>query len=169
VGAPAKDLTHDEFFEVLGHFADHLSADIRMSFWQPLEKSKKAPRKWVSKPESFGQLQLRTFLTGKLGDRCEILEEVDAGGGHIDVYVVGQGGFRGVVELKMVGRNYSSKYAENGVAQVSHYLEQKRVGVAYLIAIDGRAKDFGKGIPASIVEGGKTIRTIFSDVPQQSG
>ena len=104
------------------------------------------------------------FLKAHFGDRVQIFEELDSGAGRLDIYLVAFGGLSAVLELKILGRPYSTTYAFSGKEQIVHYMEQKKCHLGYLLIFDGRARDFGKGLnPVEIVRS-STVMVTFVDL-----
>ena len=123
-------------------FKAQVEGEWRMQFWRRVPESKK--HKWKEEPEAHAKALLQAFLSGGALKGSEILEEVRAGWGRIDLYVRLAGGERVVIELKMLGAGYSSTYAAEGFDQLCHYMASKQTNVGYLIAFDARLRDQGK-------------------------
>lgn len=158
-------LTHAEFDEVLREFAHFFQAQQRMRLWRShVDRG----HRWVASPERVAQDSLKLFLNGRFGKRIETFEELVAGAGRVDLYVVGAGGFRAILELKMVGRTYTSTYAFDGQEQIAHYLDQKRVSAGYLVLFDARTRDFGKGLLPIVSVRQHTIAVQYVDVRPDS-
>lgn len=64
----------------------------------------------------------------------------------------------------MCGNGYSSAYAASGEDQIIHYLENRDTSRGYLVVFDARAKDYGKALLKSPVEGRFTVRERFVDL-----
>jgi hypothetical protein len=163
--APPDDVTHAEFESKLRAMADFFAAEKRMSLWHSLGNDK---HEWVERPERRAQDIVTTFLTASFGKRVEVLEDVAAGAGFVDLYVVGEKGFRAIVELKMLGDPYTSTYAFAGENQIAHYMDQKKVSIGYLVIFDARKREFGKHPQSASALGNKTIRIILVDVRPNS-
>lgn len=142
--------------ECLDDFSFFIQSEARMSFWQ----TRAGKRKWIEFPERFAKLLLRTYLAGRYGRTVETFDEVATGAGRIDVYIVSPQGEKAIIELKMCGNRYSSQYAERGLVQLKHYMENKNVDDGYLLVFDSRQLDFSKGFGLI----GKGISTKFIDV-----
>lgn len=158
---PVRGVTRAELEQCLTGFGEHVKAQNRMGFWRP---DGSGGHKWVEAPERRAQDLLRAHLHGRLAGRVEVLEELAVGAGRLDVYVVANGGFRAVLELKMLGAGYSSTYAFSGSEQVTHYMENKQVNLGYLVLFDARTRDFGTGLPPTVAVGAHTVRVVFIDV-----
>jgi lipopolysaccharide biosynthesis regulator YciM len=154
-------VTGDEFEEALCEFGRMTSADVRMEYWK---KPKGADDyEWITGPERFAQVQLRTWLNAKFGERITIFEEISVGAGRLDLIVCFAGGMEVIVELKMLGFRYSSTYAARGEDQILHYMEARDRQLGYLIAFDGRVDNNGDPLISS-TNGGATVREILIDV-----
>jgi tetratricopeptide (TPR) repeat protein len=159
---PPTAVSRDYFEAVLRDFSTYVSGEKRMTFWRA-RKDRKG-HEWAPNPEQRGKDLLQTFLNAKFGELLESLEEVKAGAGRIDLYLVFSGGLRVVVELKMCGGGYSTSYALDGIDQLLHYLDQKRTSLGYLVVFDGRLDMFGTGLPAPGALGPKVIVPICVDL-----
>lgn len=146
----------------LADFANHIKAEMRMTFWQ-FDKTKKK-YKWVSQPEQRGKDLLRTHLNGRFGDSFYTLEEISAGAGMIDLYIITPSGEKAIVELKMCGHGYTKKWALGGIEQLFHYMENKRTTTGYLIVFDSRVRDFSIGFPPTESDNGMIVTTIIIDL-----
>lgn len=159
---PQPDVvTHAEFEATLNEMAHFFAAEKRMSLWKSLGNNK---HEWIERPEARAQDTVTAYLSGSLGKRVEVLEAVAAGAGFVDLYVIGENGFRAIVELKMLGDPYSSTYAFAGENQIAHYMDQKKVAIGYLVIFDARKRDFGKRPDESATPKNKTIRVLLVDV-----
>jgi tetratricopeptide (TPR) repeat protein len=157
-----KIVTSTEFESCINEFRSAISGQQRMTFWRKDEADK---HKWVERPEKHAQTLLHTWLSAKLGQRVDIIQEVGAGAGRIDLFVSAGPAFRGIVELKILGApGYSTSYAFSGTEQIAHYMEQRHVHLGYLIILDGRRKEFGTGLKTTETVGSSTIRVVFVDV-----
>jgi hypothetical protein len=152
--------THDEFTAALDQFGEFVKSERRMSFWTTEDKK----RKFVSRPEQHGKILLHTFLRGRFGDSVTILEELSAGAGILDLWVEVPGGMRLVIELKMCGGPYTSVYAEAGVEQLVHYMDNKKSHIGHLVVFDARQRDFGTGIEPIVKSGPHQIHVRFVDI-----
>ena len=159
--APPEAITHAQFEAALRAMIDFFAAEKRMSLWNSTGNGK---HEWVERPEARAQDIVTTFLSGNLGKRAEVLEAVAAGAGFVDLYVVGDNGFRAIVELKMLGDPYTSAYAFAGENQIAHYMDQKKVSIGYLVIFDARKRDFGKRPEGASALGNKTIPILLVDV-----
>ncbi len=158
-------VTHAEFETKLNAMAHFFAAEKRMSLWKSLGNGK---HEWVDHPEARAQDTVTAYLSGSFEKRVEVLEAVAAGAGFVDLYVVGENGFRAIVELKMLGEGYSSTYAFAGANQIAHYMDQKEVAIGYLVIFDARKRDFGKRPEESATPANKTIRVLLVDVRPDS-
>jgi hypothetical protein len=143
--------------ECIDNFVKYITSDVRMSFWR-LEAG---VHRWVSRPEQHAKLQLFAFLRGSYKSSALILEEVKAGAGRIDLFIMLPSKEMAIIELKMCGSKYSLNYAQNGLEQVRHYMKNKEAQEGYLLIFDARIRDFGK---SSIVERLENIKIITVDV-----
>ena len=140
-------------------FSEHVKCEARMTFWKSASKG----HEWRSAPEKHAQTLLHVFMKSRF-DGIEILEEIATGAGRIDLYITFRNGFKTIVELKMCGNGYSSGYSAEGVKQLEHYLDNKKLHMGYLVIFDGRKRDFSKGIEKKYTPTGKVIRTFVIDV-----
>lgn len=150
----------DEATSALREFASFVSAVKRMRFWT--RKTDRA-HVWRERPEQYAQDLLHTYLEARFGVRAQILEEIPAGWGRVDLLVRFEGGLTVMVELKMCGLTYSSAYAAAGEEQLNHYMANRRTHIGLLVVIDGRIKDFGKSVITG-VDQTMTINELFIDV-----
>ena len=158
---PARVITRGAFHTALSQFATIIAGEKRSAFWRSAPGNE---RRWVENPERTAQNLLFVFLRAKFGDQALVLEEIAAGAGRLDQLVVCEGGFRAVLELKMLGSpGYSLTYALAGEEQILHYMDSRGVRVGFLVVFDGR-EAHGTGIQAVTVAGGNTIFTVFVDV-----
>ncbi len=149
----------------LKEFAKSTAAHSRMDFWRSAKSGK--GHDWTARPERQAQLLLSTWLRAAFDGRVEIVEEVGAGAGRLDLLLHLAGGARVVLELKMCGGAYSSNYAGQGGVQLAHYMANLGIGLGYLIVFDGRSRDFGKSVlaEAGVSNGAKlTIEELFVDL-----
>ncbi|MBN1606202.1 MAG: tetratricopeptide repeat protein [Polyangiaceae bacterium] len=158
--APEPPLSLRELRLELQAFARYVQSEQRRTFW--------SKRKWRPSPEQHARTLLETFLAARLDGRVEQLREIEVGAGRMDLYVVGRGGFRCVVELKMLGGGYSTTYAFSGREQIVHYLENKGVHAGILVVFDGRKRDVGKGLTEVTKIGDNVIYSYFVDVRMQT-
>jgi tetratricopeptide (TPR) repeat protein len=78
-------VTRHEFEAALEEFRTFISARKRMDFWQQGEKD----YEWIASPERQAQNFLHIYLQARFGDRVEIFEELGAGAGRIDLFILG--------------------------------------------------------------------------------
>jgi hypothetical protein len=157
---PLKAITREEFEHAFEEFAQLVKTERRMHFWVSDGRGK---HKWISAPEKEAKHTLHTFLKAKWGSRVDILEEPGAGAGRIDLYVQFDGGLAVILELKMCGSGYSSTYAASGEHQITHYMDNRRSHLGYLIVFDARKKLFGAKILTS-TSGPHTVIERIIDV-----
>lgn len=160
--APVVPVTLGELDAELRRYAAQTAADFRMEFWVP--SSDRKDHKWVEQPERRAKLQLRTWLAAKFGERVNIVAEILAGAGRLDLLLQLAGGTQVVVELKMCGYGYSSGYAAAGEEQIRHYMRNRGVHVGYLVVHDARLRDYGKTILEQDPVARETVRELFIDV-----
>jgi len=166
INATVHDAAHssirvDAIGEAIREFAAFIASEKRLRFWQPKEKGRR--RKWRVKPEQYGQDLLHTYLEGKFGRDAEILEELPAGAGRLDVLIRIASGVSFVVELKICGGSYPSSYAAAGELQLRHYMKNKNTQLGYLLVFDGRIKLFGRAL-ASLPDFNVPVEEIFVDL-----
>jgi tetratricopeptide (TPR) repeat protein len=150
----------DEFERALEEFRRHTSSDQRMQFWRKSGKK----HVWIKEPERFAKSQLHTFLKGKFGEYSAIFEEIDAGAGRLDLYVQLSGGLNIVIELKMCGARYGTRYAASGEGQILHYLEHKNTKLGYLVVFDARIRANCKSLISLRQTREYTVRETLIDV-----
>jgi hypothetical protein len=141
-------------------FIKHTQSQMRMYFW----RSQNGKHKWITNPETEAKKMLLNFLAARIGNSALLLEEIKSGAGRIDIFIAFSNEERAVVELKMCGNGYSLNYAQSGLVQVHHYMENKNAKTGYLIVFDSRTRDFGKDIPNDETEEGKRIIAKVIDV-----
>lgn len=151
-----------ELGKCLDDFAYYISADQRMTFWRFNNSDKKY--EWIHSPESYAKQLLLTFLNGRFGQSIFVVEEIKAGAGKIDVFITSTLGDKVIVELKMCGHGYTEGYARDGMEQITHYMENKKTEMGYLIVFDSRANNFAQGFTLAESVNGKTILTRIADV-----
>lgn len=133
-----------------------------MSFWRA---GKARKHRWHASPEEHAKQLLITALGTAFGPHVEILDEVKAGAGRIDLYLRFGKALRVVLELKMCGGgSYTERYALDGLEQLAHYMEAKGTGLGLLVVFDGRTIDYGKGLRDVEIAGPKTIFVQGVDV-----
>jgi tetratricopeptide (TPR) repeat protein len=157
---PRRVVSSSDLRDRVTAFGQFISHEKRMQFWR-VENRK---HEWMPSPERIAKSELHTFLKASFNEGIETLEEVFAGAGRIDLYVLLSGGGRAVVELKMCGAGYSSSYAFEGIEQVTHYMENRRTSLGLLVIFDARARDFGIGLKSVEKNGNQTIYCYFVDV-----
>jgi hypothetical protein len=148
--------------EHLKDFARFIESEMRMGFWRRNDKNR---WQWVSHPERYAQQLLRTFLNGRLENHIYVFEEVRSGAGFIDILIVSPSEESVIVELKMCGNGYSQSYAQDGMKQIIHYMENKNVENGCLMVFDSRPRNFTQGfqqVPEAYDR--NLITTIITDV-----
>jgi hypothetical protein len=148
--------------ECLEAFTHYVRTNIRMSFWV-FDKAINRYT-WTPRPEKHAKNLLLTFLNGRFGGSVDTFEEITAGAGKVDVFVVLPSGEKAVVELKMCGHGYSWPYAQAGVEQLAHYMENRSTRTGYLIVFDSRTRDFAKGLRDTESIDGMQVLTSIADV-----
>ncbi len=149
--------------QCLKDFAYYIRSEKRMTFWQTKDGNKKK-KIWIRRPESRAKDLLQTFLSGRYGDTIFQFEEIAAGAGKVDVFVIWSDRERAVIELKMCGHGYSLNYAKEGREQLVHYMKNKKAQNGYLVVFDSRVNDFSQGIPAYERIGEMEISVLSVDV-----
>lgn len=157
-----EQISLDRLTNCLNDFASFIKQDKRKTFWQSNGPTK--GHKWISHPEKHGQNLLHTFVKSRFDDAVEALEEVGAGAGRIDIYIRFRSGLAVIVELKMCGDGYTKSYAQDGLQQLAHYLDNKGTHIGYLMIFDGRLRDYGKGFQSSYSHNAYTIYATVIDV-----
>ena len=138
-----RRISLDEFRHAVHDFAVSISDDTRRAFWKRDRETKR--HVWKPAPESVGRYLFLTFLNARFGKgAAEVLQEVPAGAGILDLYILLGDSLRVVVELKVCGLNYSSGYALGGEDQLFHYIKSRDSRIGMLVVFDGRIRDFGK-------------------------
>ncbi len=157
------DIKDNSNFEIIfKEFAHYISSEKRMSFWR--KNSNRNGKKWISHPEKFAKDLLHTFLSGKFNTSIYTFEELTAGAGKIDIFIIAPNNEKIVVELKMCGHGYSKNYALAGRDQLTHYMENKRTKEGFLIVFDSRKRDFAQGFNDLEHINEMTIITICTDL-----
>jgi hypothetical protein len=64
----------------------------------------------------------------------------------------------------MCGHGYSETYAQEGIEQLIHYVENRGTSTGYLIVFDSRVRDFSKGFRETEIINGLSILTRIADV-----
>jgi hypothetical protein len=155
---------YSDIEKCLDDFALHVKSRVRMSFWQ----KKSGKYEWIPRPERYAQNLLHTSLSMRFGESVFTFEEVGAGAGRIDIYVVTPMGEKVIVELKMCGRRYSESYAQGGIDQLLHYMENRNTSIGYLMVFDSRSQNFSQGFQDNpMVINGMSIITKIVDVRPQ--
>ena len=158
-------VTREDIEGALEQFARYVTASHRRAFW----RTENGKQKWIIQPEKQAQTLLELFLQARLADRVEVFREIAAGGGRVDIYVLGRSGLAVIIELKMTGPSYPTKYAFAGTEQITHYMDAKNVRLGYLVLFDARGeKKFGTTPDASTVPPPNTVRSMIVDVRRRS-
>ena len=155
------DLKNQSLKECFKDFADYIRSEKRMTFWHH-ETNRR--RKWVSHPEQHAKNLLHTFLAGRFRDAITAFEEIRAGAGFIDLFIVMPRDIKVVVELKMCGLGYSQSRAQDGKEQLSHYMKNKQTENGYLLVFDGRVRRHAQGFKEYEIIEGVRIATLVVDV-----
>ena len=146
----------------LEDFTQYVKTDMRMSFWNFNKADNRY--KWTPRPERHAKNLLLTFLNGRFGGSIDTFEEITAGAGKIDVFIVLPTGEKAVVELKMCGHGYSEMYAREGIEQIAHYVENRGTRTGYLIVFDSRVREFSKGFQDTEAINRMLLLTRIADV-----
>lgn len=155
------DISIEDIKELMVLFANFIRDESRMTFWKVLDGKKHS---WTPSPEKHGQNLLHTFIKAKYGDDVEVFEEISTGAGRIDLYICFSNGFKAVIELKMCGHGYSSGYSIEGIEQINHYLNSKKLHIGFLLVFDSRSRDNAKGIDDVYHIDDKVIYSFIADV-----
>lgn len=153
-------VTLKDVHAALSDFAIYISAAKRMVFWQ--KPKGQSTHKWISRPENLGQTLLHTFLRARFGEHANVFEEIGSGAGRLDILVQFEGGLSAIIELKMLGRNYSTTYAKSGEEQIRHYMKNLKINVGFLVVFDARDKANG-ALLLDENNGAFTIREVLID------
>jgi hypothetical protein len=148
----------------LEDFTCYIQAEMRMTFWESDKTKRKKEYKWIPHPEQRAKDLLRTHLNGRFGDRLYTFEEIRSGAGVIDVFIISPVGEKIVVELKMCGHGYSQTWAQSGIRQVAHYMENKNTKVGYLLVFDSRVREFSHGFQSAEITNGVPVTTTVVDL-----
>lgn len=125
------------FLETLKDFAIEFQRDHWKVLWAEQGK------KFNSKPESIARLALSMYLQGHCLGISFVGKELGNGDGFIDLLV----NFMGtdyVVEVKIIGPQWSVGDAKAGLPQLDAYLENYSAASGFLIIFDGRVTDKGQ-------------------------
>jgi hypothetical protein len=125
------------FLEHLNLFAEKLGSKYWEQFWEIRGD------KFVSHPERIARAQLGTYLEAAFNCMAFIGPEIKTGNGFIDIYVYCLG-IKQILEIKMVGADWSIGDVENGLTQLNEYMHSENQKEAYLVVFDGRKTDRGK-------------------------
>ncbi len=147
--------------ECLEDFANYVQSEKRMTFWRSGDCN---DRRWTARPEEHAKNLLHTFLRGRFGNSAYTFEEITAGAGKVDLFVVPPDRKNAVVELKMCGKPYSKAYAQEGKEQLLHYMKSKDARTGYLLVFDSRRRDFACGFTRSETISGMLLATLVVDV-----
>jgi hypothetical protein len=145
----------------LEDYAYFLQSKVRMSFWRYDEKKKPI---WISSPEKLAKNLLHASLVSKYGSESLTFEEIPAGAGRIDIFIIMSEGEKAVIELKMCGHGYNASYAQEGYDQLKHYMPNQKSYIGFLIVLDARERDFKKGFIDNQIIDGLNITTIIADL-----
>ena len=154
-------VTRPEVKRAFKDFAKFVKSDKRMGFWT---KKPGAQHRWISHPEKRAQDLLHTFFKARFHERISVFEELDTGAGRLDLRLKFKGGLSAIVELKMCGFGYSSKYAADGETQIRHYMENRDVHLGYLVVHDARLTKFGEPLMERRASDQDTVVEIFIDL-----
>lgn len=155
------EIKNQSLKESFKSFADYVRSEKRMTFWG-YENNR--DRKWISKPEQHAKNLLHTFLIGRFGHSVSTFEEIRAGAGFVDLFIIMPGGKKVVVELKMCGLCYSQSRAQDGKEQLCHYMKNKQTEIGYLLVFDGRVRDHAQGFREYELIEEVQITTLVVDV-----
>lgn len=131
---PSQLLTLENFKNKLDEFKIYIQNQGRMRFW----KNENGTHKFNNSPENIAKIAFMDFFKSEFGNQIEIIEEYKAGAGAIDLYIQFSPNINIIVELKMCGKGYSTKYALEGNLQLKHYYENSGGSLCYLVIFDGR-------------------------------
>lgn len=121
----------ESFEDELHNFKEYVESDGLHVFWE-----KRKEEEFTGNPETKAHVLYAAFFAGKVG-RGKVLREVQIGTGRIDAMQIYQSQCYGI-EMKMLGGNYGTKYAKDGVKQLFVYLKGKDLQIGYLLIFDGR-------------------------------
>jgi tetratricopeptide (TPR) repeat protein len=138
--AATAPITREEFEAALREFGKFISSEKRMEFWDMGDKD----YEWIASPERFAKNLLHTYLKARFGEQAEILDELVAGAGRLDLLVRLSGVLAVVIELKMCGFRYSTSYAAAGEDQIVHYMDNRNTHLGYLVVFDARLEKNGQ-------------------------
>ena len=146
----------------LQSFMCHIESERRMAFWEYSKPKRRYT--WRSRPEQAAKELLCSYLKGRYREQLDTFEEIGAGAGRVDVYVVWPNRETAVIELKMCGHGYSMDYATSGVEQLVHYMRNKKTSTGFLLVFDSRMRDFGKGLDSDASFDGVEVRVLVADM-----
>jgi hypothetical protein len=126
-----------EFLEHLNLFAEKFGSKYWEQYWEIRGD------KFVSHPERIARAQLGTYLEATFNGAAFIGSEIKTGNGFIDIYVHCLG-IKQIVEIKMVGADWSIGNVEGGLTQLNEYMHSENHNEAYLVIFDGRKTYRGK-------------------------
>ncbi|MBD8548262.1 hypothetical protein [Sphingomonas sp. CFBP 8760] len=147
----------EEVEQAIRDYAEFVACNRRSTFW----RNEGGKRVWTSRPEEVAKALFQTYLSACFRGRAEVIEEMVAGGGRLDILMRFDGGLRVIVELKMCGRPYSSSYAAAGEQQLTHYMRMRGVETGFLVVHDGRTNMAGTPVlDGEAPTGRSTIKEI---------
>lgn len=124
-------LRPQNFFDTLRAFCVSLARNHWQTYWA------EGGKRFKEKPESIAQTNLSLFLEGRMGDIAFVGREIRNGDGFVDI-LVSFLGVNYIVEIKMIGANYSVGWAESGISQLDTYMGNFNLREAHLLILDGR-------------------------------
>lgn len=130
-------LNPKSFSDFIAEFCNFISRENWKGFWI------KPGDEFVNSPERYGKYILSAFLQGRFGNIAFVGQEIESGGGFLDILV----NFLGknyIVELKVVGAGWSIGWAKSGIEQLKSYMDLCNEKEAYLIVFDGRKTERGE-------------------------
>ena len=158
----ADNLINPSLRICLEEFALFIKTKKRMSFWH-FDKSIKKHR-WIPSPERHAKDLLETYLNGKFGQKLNSFQEINAGAGRVDLLVTTPSEEKAVIELKMCGEGYSTRYAKEGIDQLLHYMDNLCLKQGFLVVFDSRIRDFSKSFSPISGYDNFSIVTIMIDI-----
>lgn len=159
-----ESMTHPvAFFDVLCRFARRVAREDSRLFWSDYG------RKFNPSPEAIGKALLGIFLEGHSRGTAFVAHELHVGEGYVDVVVFFMNKTF-IIELKVVGANWSFGKAESGLNQLQCYDDLYANAELFMVVFDGRKTQRGKQLPEECkLDNGKTARVltvpIFSIAP----
>ena len=131
-----------------------------MTFWSLVNRKHVWIR--VPKPEQRAKEQLLSFLRGKYENNILIFEEIKAGAGRVDLFIVSS--MKNYDYRAKIVRGGLLGYAQGGLSQLQHYMVARKAKTGYLLIFDARTRDYGKTFSIEDTIDSKNISVKIIDI-----